>query len=135
EAPEHVGRHDERDPEIERKTDASAGGVFGGNARHDSTSKCCHCEAAPFLGTATASLSGFREARHRAQNGRQPAADPSTVAGATVSGGNHMRLTTGLRAPALAGLCATLLAASAAFGADLPSAKPESVGMSSERLG
>jgi len=46
-----------------------------------------------------------------------------------------MRLTTGLRAPALAGLCATLLAASAAFGADLPSAKPESVGMSSERLG
>jgi CubicO group peptidase (beta-lactamase class C family) len=46
-----------------------------------------------------------------------------------------MRLERGFRAPVLAGLCATLLAAGSVFAADLPSAKPESVGMSTERLG
>lgn len=46
-----------------------------------------------------------------------------------------MRQPTGLRWPALSGLCATVLASSAVWAQDLPSAKPESVGMSSERLG
>jgi CubicO group peptidase (beta-lactamase class C family) len=40
-----------------------------------------------------------------------------------------------LRPSALAGLCAALLASAAALAADLPSASPESVGLSSERLG
>jgi CubicO group peptidase (beta-lactamase class C family) len=46
-----------------------------------------------------------------------------------------MRPQTSSWSPALAGLCGALLASSAAFASDLSSASPESVGMSSERLG
>jgi hypothetical protein len=46
-----------------------------------------------------------------------------------------MRLETGSSSPVLTGLCAALLASGSAFAVDLPSASPESVGMSSERLG
>jgi CubicO group peptidase (beta-lactamase class C family) len=46
-----------------------------------------------------------------------------------------MRQCIGVRAPALAGLCGVALAAGSVNAAELPSASPESVGMSSERLG
>jgi CubicO group peptidase (beta-lactamase class C family) len=46
-----------------------------------------------------------------------------------------MRRQTGSWSPVLTGLCAALIASGAALAADLPSAKPESVGMSTERLG
>jgi CubicO group peptidase (beta-lactamase class C family) len=46
-----------------------------------------------------------------------------------------MRRETASWSPLLIGLCAALLASRATFAAELPSASPESVGMSSERLG
>ena len=46
-----------------------------------------------------------------------------------------MRRQAGSWPSVLTGLCAALIASGAAFAADLPSAKPESVGMSTERLG